>query len=201
MNPTSADSDSGLSGSVEESDETLLSRFLSGEEEMFTKLVRRYEQSLYAFIYRLSGDRADASDSFQETFVRVYQHGDRFRGDSRFKTWLYSIATNVCREQARKKLRKGVTGEAVDPNSPDSRPGPRMAAQSSEIGERIEVAVSALPDEQHEVFVMKVYEELTFQEISDVIDCPLGTVKSRMRNALKKVRTDLSDLAEAYDFS
>jgi len=176
------------------SDEQALAAFLRGESEMFAELVRRYEQPLHAFICRLTGEASEAPDLFQETFVRVFQHAASFRGTSRFKTWLYAIAANVCRSRFRAAAPR--PAELADP--PDRAPGPNGAAVSHEVGERIALAVQGLPLEQREVFVLKAYDEMSYPDIARALGRPLGTVKSQMRLALVKLRTALHDLAEAY---
>jgi RNA polymerase sigma-70 factor (ECF subfamily) len=190
-----------LGNDAQTPDESLLSGFLSGDERMFTELVRRYEQPLYRFICRLTGDPAESADLFQETFVRVYQRAGTFRGASPFRTWVYAIAVNLCRARQRQKQRwaSGLEVTAHDP--PNGSPGPRQIAESMEIGDRIAAAVAMLPDEQRAVFVLKVYEEMTFQSIAELLERPVGTVKSQMRLALGRLRGELRDLAEAYDVS
>jgi len=200
MNPTPNHQSGDMQGiSSDIPDESLLAGFLRGEEDMFTELVTRYEQPLYSFICRLTGDPAEATDLFQETFVRVYQRASSFRAESRLKTWLYAVATNVCRAHGRKKARSGTTTAERASEPANGSPGPSRLAESTEVGERIASAVGALPQEQREVFILKVYEEMTFQNISELLERPLGTVKSQMRLALGTLRGDLHDLAEAYD--
>ena len=177
------------------SDEELLAAFLRGEEAMFAELVRRYEEPLHAFICRLTGEPAEAPDLFQETFIRVFQHAATFRGESRFKTWLYAIAANVCRSH-RKRGRESFSAAEKTP-VPFSH-GTNGAAEAKEIGQRIGQAVGALPLEQREVFVLKVYDELSYAEIARAVGRPLGTVKSQMRLALGKLRAELRQIAEAY---
>jgi len=180
------------------SDEQLLAAFLRGEDTMFAEIVRRYEAPLHAFICRLTGDAGEAPDLFQETFIRVAQHAGSFRAESRFKTWLYAIAANVCRSHLRQaKRRQSLSADAV-PDEPDRGPGPNGAAASREIGQRIATAVGALPVEQREVFILKAYDELSYPEIARALGRPLGTVKSQMRLALTKLRVELREIAEAY---
>jgi len=180
------------------SDEWLLAAFLRGEEAMFAELVHRYEQPLHAYLCRLTGQPAEAPDLFQETFVRVFQHAASFQGRSRFKTWLYAIATNVCRSRLR---RPAPPEAAADDEPPDRAPGPNGAAASHEVGQRIAQAVSGLPVEQREVFLLKAYDALSYPEIARALGRPLGTVKSQMRLALVKLRADLSGIARDYGIS
>jgi len=180
------------------SDEQLLAGFLEGQEAMFTEIVRRYEDPLFGFICRLTGRPSDAADIFQETFVRVFQKAHTFGGRSSFKTWLYTVAANVCRARMRAAQRHP---EKADPPEQVHLATPNGHAASKEIGERIARAVGRLPVDQREVFVLKTYEELTYPQIAAALVRPLGTVKSQMRLALSKLRADLHALAEAYEIS
>jgi len=182
------------------SDEQLLAAWLRGNDAMFAELVRRYEQPLHAFICRLTGEPGVAPDLFQETFLRAFKHARTFRGGSRVKTWLYAIAANVCRTHVGKARRApapaGDGAERLDP-----APGPNGAAQAAEVGRRIGQAVATLPVEQREVFVLRAYDELSYSEIARVLGRPLGTVKSQMRLALGKLRTELHEIAQAYELA
>ena len=180
------------------SDEHLLSAYLCGDEAMFAELVRRYEQPLHAFICRLTGEPSVAPDLFQETFVRVVEHAGSFEGRSRFKTWLYAIAANVCRSHLRKKKHRNTVPVDDAPEPADDGPSPSRSAQGREVGQRIAKAVAALPVAQREVFVLKVYDEMTYVQIADALGRPVGTVKTQMRAALAKLRGELRALAEAY---
>ena len=180
------------------SDEQLLQAFLRGDGAMFHRLVRRHEVPLHAFICRVSGAGTDAADLFQETFLRVYQHAGTFRGRSSFKTWLYSIALNICRSYGRSAARRRPVSDLAGVDPPADGPGPNGEAESTEIGRSIERALGELPAAQREVFVMKAYEQMTYGEIADVVGLPLGTLKSQMRLALKKLRTALHSLAQAH---
>jgi RNA polymerase sigma-70 factor (ECF subfamily) len=176
------------------SDERLLAGFIAGDCTMFAELVRRYERPLYGLIVRFSGAESDAPDLFQETFLRVFQHAESFGGRSAFRTWLYAIALNVCRGHGRK--RRHVAEELPDGDALPQvdRPGPDGVAADREIGARIAAAVGRLPAEQREVFVLRAYEELTYDEIARVTDRPVGTVKSQMRLAVRKLRGALRGL-------
>jgi len=165
---------------------------------MFAELVRRYELPLHAFICRLTGQPGEAPDLFQETFLRVFEHAASFRGRSSFKTWLYAIAANVCRSRLRSSRRRQTLPQTDVLEQVDTTRGPNGAAEAAEIGRRIGEAVGALPVEQREVFVLRIYDEMTYREIAEALDRPLGTVKSQMRAALGKLRAALRALAEAY---
>ena len=180
------------------SDEELLSAFMRGEREMFAELVYRYEAPLYGFICRLTGSPDRAPDLFQETFMRAFEGAGTFSGASSFRTWLYAIAANVCRSQGRKERRAKHADIEVSPEPANGSPGPDGAADSREIGHRIAQAVGELPDEQREVFILKVYQDMTYPEVAEAVARPIGTVKSQMRLAVAKLRAELRGLAEAH---
>jgi len=175
-------------------DEELLAGFMSGDQAMFESLVCRYEKPLYAFLCRMTGDETEAEDLFQETFVRVCRHGDTFEGRGSFKSWLYAIAANACRSHlATRKVRRTGDQPAVEPVDPAPQPAASLAA--SEAGERVKLAVAALPAEQREVLVLKVYQDLSYPEIARALDRPIGTVKSQMRYGIQKLRVILHGVA------
>jgi len=128
----------------------------------------------------------------------VFRHAASFTGGSSFKTWLYAIAANVCRSHAKATQKQKQLLLTQEPDRPDGLPGPNGVAESREIGRRIALALSGLPPEQREGFVLRAYDELSYREIADALSRPLGTVKSQMRLALRKLRTELRQLAEAY---
>jgi len=178
------------------SDEELLADFLRGREEMFEPLVRRYEGPLFAFIFRITGNEADAADLFQETFLRVYRHRKSYTGRGNFRSWLYAIATNVCRSRLRKRELPR-SGEAADCDRENGGPSPPQVTEAREVGEQVAVLVNDLPEDQREVLVLKIYEDLTYTEIAETLDRPIGTVKSQMRYALQKLRGPLRRLIDA----
>ena len=175
-------------------DEQLFAAFLEGRQEMFGSLVRRYRQSLYAFICRMTGSKADAADLFQETFIRVFRYGESYRGQSSFKTWLYAIASNVCRTHIAKMKPRTASTEEIDCEVENGARQASAVLELKEAGERIARAVAALPRAQREVFVLKAYEDMKYPEIAQALQRPLGTVKSQMRYALRKLRDELGGL-------
>lgn len=178
-------------------DELLLASFIEGDETMFAELARRYEQPLYAYICRFTGSPSDAPDLFQETFIHVFRNASGFRGASSFKTWLWAITTNLCRTHRRKSLKHTSAPLKSDPIDPRAS-GEEDCVERKEVGGRIADAVAKLPAEQKEVFLLRVYDDMSYREVADVLNRPLGTVKSQMRLALIKLRGLLRNLAEAY---
>jgi len=181
-------------------DEELLISAQSGDTRSLGVLVTRWERPLYRFVYRMLPRPDDASDICQETFLRVMKKAHRFRKGSRFSTWLYQIALNLCRDQARRSRRWSRIldrhrefDERVD-GSVESRaaePGPWASVEQEERRRMVKAALQQIPAEQREVLILKEFEGLKFKEIAAILDCPESTVKSRMYYGLSGLRTAL----------
>lgn len=181
-------------------DEELMQKVKDGDMRAFDVLVRRWEHRLFNLVYKIVGDYEIAKDVRQEVFLRVYQASRRYRPVGKFSMWLYRIATN-CSINELKKLKRhrffpltmsyeDKEGEqhSLESILTDPKPQPDEIIQQSEIAECIRNALNRLPDEQRIVIILRHYEGLKFQEISSILDCPLGTVKSRMRYGLEQLR-------------
>lgn len=183
------------------SDEQIVELALSGDADAFGELVTRWERRIFALSYGMLGREEDARDATQETFIAAFRNLSGFRGDAKVSSWLHRIAVNQCITRQR---RAKVRGES--PLEDDSEFGGKYAstmdspATTAEKRERclaLQSAVNALPAELRQVVVMKEFEELTFQEISDALNVPLSTVKSRLYTALKQLRMRLGKLGPA----
>lgn len=176
-----------------------------GDADAFAALVRRYEKPLYQYLRRMLGSRTDAEDVFQETFLRVHQHAGRFRRGEPFRPWVYKIATNLCRDQLRKRRRHpqvsldAPTGADADGPSPLERvtnghAGPDQAARKSEALVRLKEVLGELPAKQRAVFLMARYDEMPYEEIARSLQVPVGTVKSRMNKAVHFLMHAIQDI-------
>jgi len=189
-----------VNGLTRSSDEELLQAVQAGDMDSLGILVARWEQPLFRFVYRLMPRQEDARDVCQETFLRILKKANRFRVGSRFSTWMYQIALNLCRDQARRTRRWNLV-IASTPELPDRAQGPLAgdpaAGDPSRVAERREKSstvlrvLDRLPPEQREVLVLKEFEGLKFREIAEILDCPESTVKSRMYYGLNGVKTAL----------
>ncbi|HXV77497.1 MAG TPA: sigma-70 family RNA polymerase sigma factor [Candidatus Polarisedimenticolaceae bacterium] len=178
-------------------DEDLVQAVQAGDTDSLGVLVSRWEQPLYRFIYRMLPRREDAHDVCQETFLRILRRADRYRPGSRFSTWMYQIALNLCRDQARKRKRWGLIlaeRHEFDERQPGLENGSTGAADPAASVERDEMtravrrAMEQIPQEQREVLIMKEFEGLKFREIAEILGCPESTVKSRMYYGLSGLR-------------
>jgi RNA polymerase sigma-70 factor (ECF subfamily) len=192
-----------------DSDESLMARYQRGDLRAFEVLLARHRKPIYNFIYRYVGDRAQAEDLLQETFLRVIKGVDSYQREAKFTTWLYTIARNQCVDLSRRmKLRRAASldapTQAGDESSgtlldvlPDTNGiATDRAAESGALQRRLRVAIDSLSDEQREVFLMREMLDMQFKEIAEVTGVSENTVKSRMRYALEKLRAQLEDYQE-----
>ena len=181
------------------SDEDLVRALRAGSHDSLGTLVARWERPLFRFVHRMLPREDDARDICQETFLKVLEKAHRFRDGSRFSTWMYQIALNLCRDRARKSRRwRLVVAEGADlPERSAVRHAPPDGADPARSVERAEKsaallrALDGLPPEQREVVVLKEFEGLKFREIAEILGCPESTVKSRMYYGLSGVREAL----------
>ena len=174
-------------------DSDVVQSFLDGDQRSFGELVRRYDNRLINFVYRTVGDRERAQDLVQETFVRVYRHLERFDQSKKFSTWIYTIASNLAKNELRNRSRNPlVLFQAIKQNwDADHRPlewedtqyKPDDLFRKRHLRQKVEEAVAQLPEHHRMVFVLRELEGKTYEEISDITGVNLGTVKSRLNRA------------------
>jgi RNA polymerase sigma-70 factor (ECF subfamily) len=174
-------------------DSAVVSAFLGGEEKAFEELVDRYQTRLLNFIYRTTGDRERAEDLVQEVFVRVYRHIHRFDRSKKFSTWIYTIASNLAKNELRNRSRNPlVLFQTIKRNwqdedrplqfeDPASRPDDLFRRRH--LRELVEASVQKLPAHHRQVFVLRELEGKSYEEIAEITSCNLGTVKSRLNRA------------------
>lgn len=174
------------------SDETLLADFAAGRTAALGKLARRYERPLLGMAVGLLGGREDlARDAVQETWVRVIRFAGGFNGQASVKTWLYRIAINRCRDLAASAARvRGETSSGGARVSPPE-PAPHESAVAKERHERLRAAVELLGPDKREVLLVCYHDGLTHAEAAEVLDIPIGTLKSRLNAALNELRAML----------
>ena len=177
-------------------DEELVAAVQSGDMQSLGQLVVRWERPLYRFVSRMLPRADDARDVCQETFLRILNRADRFRSGSRFSTWMYQIALNLCRDQARWRRRWGkivVDGkEAPTETTAAAGLSPEAGTEMNELTRAVQEGLREIPPEQREVLILKEYEGLKFKEIAEVLSCPESTVKSRMYYGLNGLKNALA---------
>lgn len=177
-------------------DQELVAACLDGIEGAFDVLVRRHASAVFRFVCRLVGDAAEAEDLTQEVFLRVWRNLKRFDAAKSFKAWLFRIARNAAYDALRKRKNirldplDGEDGSFADAVA-DESPLPDEAVWTTEIQEGLNRAIESLAPKAKSVVILHGIEGLTFQEVADVVDEPLNTVKSRYLRALKTLRESL----------
>jgi RNA polymerase sigma-70 factor (ECF subfamily) len=187
-------------------DSALVAAFLEGEKTAFTELAERYQSRLLNFVYRTTGDRERAEDLVQETFIRVYRHLHRFDQSKKFSTWVYTIASNLAKNELRNRSRNPlVLFQTIKKNwDADQRPlewedntyRPDDLFRKRHLRQMVESAVGELPEHHRSVFVLREMEGKTYEEIADITGCNLGTVKSRLNRARNNFAQIIAPLLE-----
>lgn len=183
--------------SFNESDEKLIELALAKAPDAFGEIVRRWERKIFALCYGMLGGEEEARDAAQETFIAAFRNLKNFRGEAKVSSWLHRIAVNQCLTRLRRAKTRGETSlETQTENGSNSffagdKLSPATVIEQKERIQTIRSAVGALPPDLKLVVVMKEFEEMTFQEISDALEVPLSTVKSRLYTALKQLKMRL----------
>ncbi len=172
---------------MERTDEQLLQLALQGDGACFGELTERWQDRIFRFICRYVGSTEDARDLTQDTFTKAYANLGRLSDHGRFSSWLYKIALNECRMRFRKN-QNVVAVPFVDEHAGSDATDPERDLVTKERSRVLRRAFIDLPEEQRAVIVMKEYQGLKFQEIADVLEVPISTVKSRMYLGLKTLR-------------
>jgi len=190
-----------------ESDSELMERFRDGDDDAFPAIVQRFQRPLVNFFYRLTWDRFTSEDYAQEVFARLIRHRKSYRRTAKLSTYVFRIAKNYWIDRYRERVNapkmtslnasvgtgegRGLSlGDTVEGKSP----APAEEMRRKEIRERLAEAVEQLPEEQRLVFVLSENQGLKYAEISEVMEIPVGTVKSRMYAAMHRLRDLLKDL-------
>jgi RNA polymerase sigma-70 factor (ECF subfamily) len=189
-------------------DAELLQRYLDGEEAAFASLVSRYEREMFGFLYRFTGNRAMAEDVFQETFLQLHTSAQAFDMTRRLKPWLFTIAANKARDAMRSRSRRyampldatvaGDDGSAttyVD-LMPADIPPPDESLANLETRQAVQDIVRRMPDNLRTVLVLSYFHEFPYKEIAEILDVPLGTVKSRLHSAVRQFADQWKTYAE-----
>jgi RNA polymerase sigma-70 factor (ECF subfamily) len=180
----------------EPADEQLLAEYRAGDKTKFAVLVLRYQRELYHFLVRFLGDRAAAEDVFQETFLQVHQSADQFDPSRRFRPWLFTIAANKARDLIRSQARRPTnplqasisagdedSGEFIDlMSAASSMPGEPL--EREELQQQVQKTVMGMPEHLREILLLSYFHQFPYKQIGDILDIPLGTVKSRLHAAV-----------------
>lgn len=179
-----------------------INQVLKGNQEAFEEIVTLFQQRLYQVCYRMLGNAQEAEDIAQEAFVRAYVNIHTYDQKRKFSTWLYRIATNLCIDRIRKKkpdyyLDATVPGtDGLNMYSQIAATGdlPEEEIERMETQDRVQYEISKLPDKYRTVIILRYMEELPLQEISDILELPLGTVKTRVHRGREALRKQMGNM-------
>lgn len=183
-------------------DQALIEECLNGRTAAFEELIRPYQDRLYNTLYRLLGQREEAAELLQESLLRAYRGLQSYQGEASFYTWLYRIAMNVVstnrrRQRAYSLDRPAQPGQGADDlpdRKDDSRPGRKL--ELDERRAQIEAALASIPELFRVVLVLKDIEGLKYEEIAEILDVPIGTIRSRLHRARSEMRDRLKPLLD-----
>lgn len=188
-----------------EVDQQLVVRAQQGDKQAFGLLVSKYQRKLARLLSRLIRDQAEVEDVAQETFIKAYRALPTFRGDSAFYTWLYRIGVNTAKNYLVSQGRRTPTSTEFDSEEAESfdegellrdNNTPERILQSKQIGETVNTAMEALPEELRTAIVLREIEGLSYEDIARIMDCPIGTVRSRIFRAREAVAEKLRPLLD-----
>lgn len=181
-------------------DNKLLSKIQAGDLDAFNTLVEKYQKKVFNIAYNYMGNTEDASEIAQEAFLRAYTSLKGFRNESSFKTWLYNITANVCKDELRKRKKFNMVSfdspvmyndqELKKEYKADSFT-PEECYEIKENQETVRKIISMLPEDYKIILILRELKELSYDEISETLDCSLGTVKSRLSRARKMFKDEM----------
>ena len=180
-------------------DEMLISRFQSGDENAYVELVNRYKDKLTNFVFYFLKDEEHSEDIVQETFIRLYEKKHYYKEIAKFSTWIYTIARNLANTELRKKSRTKImylsqmSNYKKDYDLKSSDPELNRNIENEFLMKEIHAAIDKLPENYKSVIILRDIQGLDYEQISNIIGVPLGTVKSRINRARLQLQVDLMD--------
>tara|TARA_B100001123_G_C15321226_1_gene1027977 strand:+ start:774 stop:1361 length:588 start_codon:yes stop_codon:yes gene_type:complete len=181
-------------------DEQLIARFQTGDEQAYVELVNRYRDRLMNFVFQFLGDMEQSEDVVQDTMLKLFEKKHYYREIAKFSTWIYTIARNLANTELRKRKRRKVTvlsqmtRDEREYELPAIQPETGQEVQNEYAEKRIQIAIHALPEHFKTVIILRDIQELSYDDISSIVGVPLGTVKSRINRARLQLQADLKDL-------
>ena len=181
-------------------DEELISRFQNGDEQAYIELVNRYKDKLINFIFNYLGDLESSEDVVQETMIKLYQKKHYYKEIAKFSTWLYTIAKNLANTELRKRKQRKTTllsqfsKDDKTYELPSNDPEPGQEIQTDIVNKIIRDAIDQLSEKFKIVIVLRDIQGLSYEEISEIINVPIGTVKSRINRARLQLQVELKHL-------
>ena len=178
-------------------DHRLVKRVLNGDKKSFDLLVLKYQQRVSTVLGRYNLSREEVMDITQETFIKAYRSMEKFRGDSKFYTWLYRIAINTAKNHLISKSRRppDVDIDVYEiPSLLKSTNGPESEFEGERLSQVVEIAISKLPQDLKSAIIMREYEGMSYEDISAIMECPVGTVRSRIFRARESIDKEVKNI-------
>lgn len=173
-------------------DDQRMEKIAAGDEGAFRELVAEWEQPVFAFLARMLGDREEARDLAQETFVRVYEQASRYRAQGRFRSWLFRIAGNFARTALRRRRVLSWVGlDAVIETAGDARESAQQALERDERSRQLQAAIDRLPQRQKEAIVLQRFHEMSQNEVAHAMGTSVSAVESLLQRGIRALRTEL----------
>jgi len=188
----------------------LVQKCKQGDVEAFEVILKIYEKKIYNFAYRMLGDKEDAMDTTQEVFIKVYKSINTFKGNSSFSTWLFKIAKNVCIDYLRKNGKARICsldktikidGEEIKKETPDTSNLPEEIIKRKELQRVVHKAIARLPEKYKAAIILRDLQNFSYKEIAEILNCSIGTVKSRIGRGRKELKNILSNEMEHSPFT
>ncbi|ACK42124.1 MULTISPECIES: RNA polymerase sigma factor [Dictyoglomus] len=181
------------------SDQSLISLIKNGDKEAFNILVKRYEKKVLNILYLQLGNIPDLEDLAQEVFIKIFKNIKGFRGEAKFSTWIYRITMNVAYDYKRKNKEMYSLDEPMKEDEedtfekviPSEEEDPLSVVEREDIRSKLQKLIRELPKEYQEVLILREYEGLSYEEISNILKCPVGTVESRLFRARRELKEKL----------
>ncbi len=177
-------------------DNTLIDRFLEGDINAFDMIVDKYKRKIFLTAYKILGNYEDANDITQEVVIKMYNELKNFRRESSMYTWLYRITTNLSlNEIKRKKIRNFLDIDNLeDFFFRDDKQSPELNFRENELSNKLNEAIQKLPEKQRTVFVLRYYDGLSYEEISEILGTSVGALKANYFHAVNKLAKELKNV-------
>mgnify|MGYP000892149186 CR=1 FL=1 len=190
---------------MSDKEKDLLLKARNGDVKAFETIIEDYQKKVFNIALRMIGNHDDASELAQEVFIRIFKSLKNFKGESSLSTWIYRITTNVCLDELRKRKNKNIVSLDEDVKQDDgeikrqvedARPTPDVIAEKNEVRRVVKEAILSLPEDQRTVIILRDIQGFSYDEIAKIMNCPEGTVKSRINRSRQILRDRLKPKLE-----
>lgn len=178
--------------------ENIIARARRGDADAFEQLVETYREPVFRLALRMCGNAADAEEAAQEAFIAAWRGLPNFRGESKFSTWLYQLASHAAIDLLRREKRQIAAEDITEVNAPDNAPDPQQRVEQSEQRQAVRDAIWQLTPEYRQIVVLRFLQELSYEEIGTALKLPVGTVKSRLNRARSQLKEILSQSGNLF---